>query len=67
MSMESRKFEAADLGEALYAALYHQYEFVDGHETSELPPPLVTSMFLPKGQPMKGQMHPLRHHFTAWM
>ncbi len=65
MSKESRKFERADFEEAVHAAHFHQYTFVDGHETSELPPPLVTSMFLPRGQPMKGQMHSWRHYFTA--
>ena len=62
MSMESRKFEAAGMMEAVSAVRFHQYNFVDGHENANLPP--VTSTFLPRGQAMKGQMHSFRHNFT---
>ena len=45
MSMESRKFEAAGMMEAISAAEYYQYAFVDGHENASLAP--VTSTFPP--------------------
>ena len=61
--MERRKFTAADFMEAVSAAHYYQYTFMDGYYTSKLPP--VTSMFLLRGQPLNGQMHSLRHHCVA--
>ena len=47
VSMERGKFEATCVMEAVSAAHFHQYTFVDGRETGELLPPLVINIFLP--------------------